>query len=274
MQIPISITENKKIIYFCFDPFSAIKMFDIMRTLYDLDNIIWEISNESHNRSKSWQYHMINYIREYEKRKPKQHLIYLSSFYPNGQNEALWQSSAELVSPNSEGGYMEDPPPNYGDKIVLLDTDHLWGIGGNYEWVWKSFLQGYNPIFMDPYKDLGDSSKWHVVRKNLGYTKKFADKINLATMMPQGELSSTGYCLASRHPLNSRYLVYFSAKRKGLVDLSGATGKLKSEWFDPLSGKAQRGEEIIGGRKITFHAPHSKGAVLHIFSNENSGVNE
>jgi len=41
MQIPISITENKKIIYFCFDPFSAIKMFDIMRTLYDLDNIIF-----------------------------------------------------------------------------------------------------------------------------------------------------------------------------------------------------------------------------------------
>jgi hypothetical protein len=35
--------------------------------------------------------------------------------------------------------------------VILSDTDHLWCIGGNHSWVWKSFLRGLHPIFMDPY---------------------------------------------------------------------------------------------------------------------------
>src|SRR5262245_47260548 len=30
-----------------------------------------------------------------------------------------------------------------------LDTDPLWGIGG--DWAWKSFLRAHNPICMDAY---------------------------------------------------------------------------------------------------------------------------
>ena len=40
----------------------------------DLDNVLYEISNESHANSVQWQYDMINYIKIYEVTKPKQHL--------------------------------------------------------------------------------------------------------------------------------------------------------------------------------------------------------
>lgn len=45
----------------------------------------------------------------------------------------------------------------YVRKVILVDTDHLWGVGGSPAWVWKSFLRGHNPIFMDPYDNPEDA---------------------------------------------------------------------------------------------------------------------
>ena len=53
--------------------------------------------------------------------------------------------------------------------MSLLDTDHIWGCGGNAAWVWKSFLRGHNPLFMDPYDGsvLGTpgDSRWEPIRR-------------------------------------------------------------------------------------------------------------
>ena len=48
--------------------------------LNDLDNIFWEISNESHAYSANWHYHMIDFIHSYEATKPKQHLVWMSVY--------------------------------------------------------------------------------------------------------------------------------------------------------------------------------------------------
>jgi hypothetical protein len=50
----------------------------VMDTLNDLDNVLYEISNESPASSTAWQYHIVNFIREYERTKPQQHLIGMS----------------------------------------------------------------------------------------------------------------------------------------------------------------------------------------------------
>jgi hypothetical protein len=78
--------------------------------------------------------------------------------------------------------------------VILIDTDHLWGVGGDRAWVWKSFLRGLNPLWMDPYR----SSAWEPlpanaedVRRNLGYTWRYAQKMDLAAMTPRNDLSST-----------------------------------------------------------------------------------
>ena len=46
-----------------------------MRVNYEIVNYEREISNESHKGSVDWQYHMIRLIQDYEKDKPKQHLV-------------------------------------------------------------------------------------------------------------------------------------------------------------------------------------------------------
>ncbi len=45
----------------------------VVDTVNDLDNVLYEIGNEMHVGSVKWQYRMIEYIREYERSKPKQH---------------------------------------------------------------------------------------------------------------------------------------------------------------------------------------------------------
>jgi hypothetical protein len=101
---------------------------------------------------------MINLTHEVEREKPMRHpvgMTYQWCATSPGTNANLLDSPAEWVSPNPEApdgyDYRRNPPPADGRKVILTDTDHLWGIGGNVGWVWKSFLRGLNPIFMDPY---------------------------------------------------------------------------------------------------------------------------
>src|SRR5690606_29247875 len=67
----------------------------VIDTVNDLDNVLYEISNESHGDSHSWQYHLIDLIHAYESTKPKQHPVGMTVAYPNGGNGALFASNAE-----------------------------------------------------------------------------------------------------------------------------------------------------------------------------------
>ncbi|NOX56150.1 MAG: hypothetical protein GXP27_17250, partial [Planctomycetes bacterium] len=115
----------------------------VIDTLNDLDHVIYEISNESHGASAEWQAHMIRFIHEYEKGKPKQHPVWMSYTWDGligrGTNADLFASPAEAISPHQETcdrdgqdqRYRDDPPVADGRKVIITDTDHLWGIGGN-----------------------------------------------------------------------------------------------------------------------------------------------
>ena len=89
--------------------------------------------------------------------------------------------------------YCENPPPADGRKVIISDTDHLFGIGGNRAWVWKSFTRGLNPIFMDPV----DMPQWEAVRQTMGMTLAYANRMDLSAVKPHGDLASSGYCLAN-----------------------------------------------------------------------------
>lgn len=188
----------------------------IVDTLGDLDNILWEISNESHPGAVEWQYEMIRTIRELESTAGKRHPVGMTSMWPHGKegNASLFESPADWISAHSSSSdpYGDEPPASTGRKIIVSDTDHIWGIGGDARWVWMSFLRGLNPIFMDPYEmvmrdnyplwpssesDRGASasspaSEWQEVRKAMGYARALADRVELASMQPMGELASTG----------------------------------------------------------------------------------
>ena len=255
---------------------------NVIDTVNDLDNVLYEIANESGHYSTDWQYHMINYIKNYEAKKTEQHPVGMTFQHEGGDNNTLFDSPADWISPNPIGGYKIKPPPANGNKIIISDTDHLWGIGGNQGWVWKSFLRGLNPIFMDPYtsKDYQNhlsKQEWESIRKSMGFTLDCGLKVNLANMVPRGDLASTGYCLAN---LGKEYLVYLPTYEKGIlgkvfslfgmsetvtVDLSVCSGKLSVEWFNPRTGTTTDGEKTTGGASRSFTPPFSGDAVLYIY---------
>jgi hypothetical protein len=179
----------------------------VMDTLNDLDNVLYEISNESPASSAAWQYHMVNFIREYERTKPQQHLIGMSSGGGADAitNEDIFAGPADWVAPNYRGGYRDNPPSSDGSKVVIVDTDHIFGIGGDGRWVWQSFLRGLHPIYMD---DFGPQAWKEDARTAMGQTRTFAERVNMVHMRPLNNAASSKFCLANPASVKAEYLVY------------------------------------------------------------------
>lgn len=243
----------------------------VIENVGDLDNVLYEISNESGTYSTEWQYHMIRFIKEAEFKRLKQHPVGMTFQYsPNsklkGTNQLLLDSPADWISPNQLAGqwnYKTNPPPADGQKVIVPDTDHLGGIWGNVDWVWKCFTRGHNPILMDPYdeKVLGGNGSpvWESIRRAMGVTRQLAHRTNMATMTPQGDLASTSYCLAEP---GTAYVIYLPAGGEVTVDLTGGTGNFQVEWFAPVDGTVTPGSGVTGGAKHQFTAPTKGPAVL------------
>jgi len=259
----------------------------VIDAVNDLDNVLYEIANESGTYSTDWQYHLIRYIKGYEGGKPRQHPVGMTFQWSEryrGTNEILFNSPADWISPSPDGGYQDSPPASDGRKVILSDTDHLWGIGGNLAWVWKSFCRGMNVLFMDPYHEarkdgaqgerkvtwtdhLTDTpeldARWDPIRRNMGYALSYAKRMDLTTTVPSDDLSSTKYCIANK---GKEYLIYSPDGGDVTVDLTGASGKLDVEWLVPSTGKTFSGGTASGGGPRKFTAPFSGDAVLYVFA--------
>lgn len=246
----------------------------IIDTVNDLDNVLYELVNEATSLSVSWQYEMINYLKSYESTKPKQHPVGMTTPYWHTNNTDLFNSPADWVSPAHlpAEDYRSNPPATDGRKVVILDTDHLWGVGGDREWVWKSFLRGYNPIYMDRLDSL-DRSKSHWdsedARKAMGHTLTYAQKVSLKATAPHGDLTSTTYCLANP---GSEYLIYKPMRRnplKHFFTVNLKAGTYKYEWFNPGSGVVVSTGSFaaVDGNKF-FIPPFFGDTVLYIAGTE------
>ena len=266
----------------------------VIETVNDLDNVLFEVVNEG--GTTEWINHIINYIRSVEKDYPKQHMIGLGArINPPMLNQELWDSKADYISPSCEPAgwslpgcifvedYELDPPANNHRKVCIVDTDHLWGLGGNYIWAWKSFCRGLNPILMDSWQPLvgsidpqtadfiftGDISRsqryypdYEPIRKTFGYIHKYAEKMDLTSMAPHDELCTTRYCLANP---GHEYLIYFPEGGKATVNLSAVEGEMDVEWFIPSQNQTLPGPNPVrGGYFANFEAPYIGDAVLYL----------
>lgn len=236
---------------------------NVIDTVNDLDNVLYEISNEAHGGSTEWQYYLIRFIRDYESRKPKQHPIGMTFQYKGGTNAILNESPADWISPNpgdGPGNYRTEPCANCSPKVVVSDTDHLWGhTGADNVWVWKTFLRGLNVLFMEDYLP---SPTWQdSARTAMGQVRRFAEKVNLAEMRPADRLSETRYCLAEE---GRQYLVFQHDKGEFTVDLKDAPGTFQAEWFDVNGNRAVPAKPVQGGASRTFTTPFPGPAVLYL----------
>lgn len=235
----------------------------VIDSVNDLDNVLYEICNEAHGASTAWQYHMIRFVKEYESRKPKQHPVGMTFPYKGGTNAVLEESPADWISPNpgeAKENYRDNPCAGCSRKVVVSDTDHLWGhTGGDNIWVWRSFTRGLNVLFME---ELLPSPTWQdSARQGMGQVRRYADRMNLAAMKPEDGLSATRYCLADR---GNEYLVFQSDKGEFTVDLKDAAGSFHSEWLHINADRVIEGKPVEGGAVRTFTTPFPGPAALYL----------
>jgi len=149
-------------------------------------------------------------------------------------------------------------------KVVLSDTDHLWGIGGDAVWVWKTFTRGLNPIFMDTYdaKVLGKvRPQDDGPRRAMGHALALSRRIQLARSTPRGELASTGYCLAER---GVSYVIFAPEGGEVEINLTDTKATFTVEWHDVNSGKISEAGPLTGGSKQLVKPPFQGPAVLFL----------
>jgi hypothetical protein len=247
-----------------------------------LNNVLYEIGNEIPYtpESDTWQNDMIDYIHNYEfgtygVKRP----VGKTFQYSTGSNTYLFNSPADWVSPNMEGGFDcrdGDAPIATGDKVIISDTDHFYYIwysnaGNPIDYVWKSFTGGINPIHMDNWgggsniagRLLGSSSetKYSLVRENMGYAKDLSERMDLISTIPRPDLSTSGFCLASP----DEYVVYLPQNTSNVtVDLSGSTGQLSVEWLDTGTGNVASAGNVTAGSNHIFNSPFGDYSILYL----------
>lgn len=230
----------------------------VVHTVNDLDNVLYEISNEGDGCDIEWQNFMVTFLKNYEASKPIQHPVGIT--YNTCMKESdMYNSPADWISPGGSWHYGDDPPAANAQKVILTDTDHIRsGLGS--DWVWKSFTRGLNPIYMD---DLTQKPAEESARVAMGQTRTYAKKISLARMTPHGDLTSTSYALAEP---GREYLVYNPSGGMFSVNLSDAStaDHFSVEWFNPAANIASRGGPVTGGGTRTFIQPFSGAAVLYL----------
>jgi hypothetical protein len=236
----------------------------VVNTVNDLDNVLYEIANEPGDFSLPWQNHMIRFIHDYETTKPKQHPVGMTYFYRGGTNQMLFDSAADWVSPNPgspEEAYKTSPSAKYVGKVIVNDTDHLWGHqGGDSNWVWRSFTRGLNVLFME---ELLPSPTWQdSARVAMGQTRDWSQKIDLAHMLPEPSVCQTGYALAKK---GDEYLSYQDGSQGEFwLNLTDAPGEFAVEWFNITAGTLQPGPMVQGGQRVIFTTPFPGPAALHV----------
>ncbi len=263
----------------------------VIDTLNDQPNVLWIVSEEAPDESAWWNSHLIATARAYEAGKPFQHPIgYAVLKKIDAASDAiLMNSDADWIAPAAK----ISPTRSCGSghpacKVNINDSDHsYWGMWNespqaNRNFFWLNFTQGDQTLFMDPYvlyyprqnRNLcpspvhGISSvpdkRWDQVRDTMGYIRDYAERMNLAAMTPQGNLSSTGHALANTNGAEAEFLVYAPHGGGFSVDLSGHGGPFAVEWMNPSTGAKIAGGKASGGATTTFNPPFSGDAVLYL----------
>jgi hypothetical protein len=212
----------------------------VVDAVNEFPNVLYEIGNE-HDGSPDntrWQYHMIDLVHEYEASKEFRHPVYMSAQWPDGRNADLLQCPAEAVVPFAwrEPGderWEYEPPAAHQGKVILLDTDHLWGVGGTVDWVWRSFMRGYQPLYMDPWgydhmDPLAPAGR-EDVRRALGAASRLAAELDLGVMLPRPDIVSTGFAL---YDGANTAIVYQPYEDRLCLDLERDLRGATVEWRD------------------------------------------
>jgi hypothetical protein len=250
----------------------------VIDTLYEFDNVIYEIANELGN--STWQPDMVAYIRSYEEQKgSKRHLIYIA---PGGiTNDTGGWSVMDRATMQTNNGdiyaysrkwntsFGINPPVVTSETSIvhplIAELDHL-DAAGDYGWLrdpifpWRAFTRGYHfSTYDDPFNgssnDFPEDATWEAIRKNIGLIATYASgAIDLAVLTPTTSTSvcSTGYCM---YTAGSEYVFLQPSSKGKSFTASIVRGTYDYEWISISTGTIySRGsftQRSTGSRKFT-----------------------
>jgi hypothetical protein len=180
----------------------------LARNLCARSNVVWEIVNEAHPDSlgtanaSSWQRKILQHLRS----ECGSRLTWVScpdqsgltGAERSGLTEIMMSMNSDLVTPcRPDAGFVENPAVADGLKVVVADTDHFIPEEVTPQWVWRAFLRGQHPIFMDLTKDLTwwngkpwdrSENRWKQVHRALGAVQELVGVVN----SPEGNGPASG----------------------------------------------------------------------------------
>jgi hypothetical protein len=244
----------------------------VIDTVNHLDNVFYEIANELY--APQWQYRMIEFIKRYEKTRPRQHLVLMSA---GGRTRTgTWKQMGRDVAVGSPadcfavaGSWQsrrykkKDPPANNSSKPGIVDMDHVSAGSNDVGFVWSAFTRGYHfNLYDKPFETpQAEGPEWECIRHNVGKTVEYATKLDMANVSPRADLASTGFCLAKP---GYQYVVYQPGGGPFTVSGLRPGTSYYHELYDTRQHKVAAGGRIRpSGEKESFK-PSTEGSVLYL----------
>jgi hypothetical protein len=239
----------------------------------DFDNILFEVANENYYNLR-WELTVAAFVHEYEKSKPRQHLVMPldlpdhdcggPSYDATARNDHsktwktwdLSQLHARLLAARD----LKQP--------LIFDSD---GIESNDNPVqrkafWTTFASGghvnYTDYSFQP--EIGGDERGlrrAELRRQLGHLATFTRQVRFWEMHPVDWVrSGDAYALAS--PLEA--ILYLPSGGNVDLDMQGMTGSFQAKWFNPRNGLFSESSTVAGGKVQTFAAPDLRDWVLYL----------
>ncbi len=251
----------------------------VVEAVKSFDNVLFEVGNEISNNDDAWawQRHMLGVIRDADDGGRRPVGVTAAAWWTGPQWKIpgeLADSGADWTSPDGVGGacgFADGAPPAAdGGQVSIVDTDHIWGIGGSTGFVWEAFTRGHNVWSMDSLEHTGIAgTSWTypgyaeteaTVREGIAQTREAAELLDLRDVREAGWLSSTGFAIANAGSGN--YAVYDPDGGSLRLDLSGSGGTLRVRWVELATGEVVDGGAVAGGGPRAFDAPFDGAAAL------------
>jgi hypothetical protein len=234
----------------------------VVDAVNEFDNIFFEIANENYYNAE-WERHLCEFIHEYEKGKPKQHLA-MPLDLPNHDYGGIKTWDLQRLHQNLLKARALKQP-------LIFDTD---GIGCPDDTTvrraaWTAFVSGGHVDYLDDSLQPGSEhsgdfrgSRRATLRQQLSYLARFAKQVRFWEMQPEDGLVKAGdaFCFASEREL----IAYLPSGGTVTLDLTNMKGKLTARWFNPRDGKFSEAFKAQGGKVQEFRPPDGNDWVLLI----------
>jgi beta-glucanase (GH16 family) len=238
----------------------------VVDTVGEFDTIYFEIANENYYNA-DWERGLCEFIHEYERGKPKQHLV-MPLDLPNHDHGGIKTWDLRSLHANLLKARALKQP-------LIFDTD---GIGNPDDATvrkaaWTAFVSGGHVSYLDDSLQPGVQHKGDergtrraTLRDQLGHLARLTREVHFSEMQPDEALVAG---LGGREPVfamssTGEAVVFLPSGGNVALDLIRRDGAFKGRWFDPREGKFGEAIPVKGGGKRDIAAPDGKDWALHL----------